>query len=325
VNYFDQLKHAARLFRHTKALWFLGMLAALFGQNEYGFSVNYSESVPSSGAGPAASPFGDASTNPMLASFLANPLPYLAAIGALALLCWVVVTLVGWLVQGAMIDLAEQAEHDLAPSVRASFRHSRAQIWPLFLMNLIVSLPSLILVLIAAALFFPLMVTILRSGTPDFAVLVPRIVGSLLCLVPLFLLNALAGVVLRLVNILAARACMLEGLSVRASLRQGWLLLRRNLGYTALNWFVLLIVGAIFSFAAALPALLLLVPAARAFLHNEWTPFAYGAAIGAAVYFVVMSIGIGGVLTGFNSTVWTVLYQAFQRRMQPVASDIGAL
>jgi hypothetical protein len=325
VNYFDQLKHAARLFWHTKALWFLGMLAALFGQNEYGFSVNYSESAPSSSPGSAASPFGDFSANPMLASFLANPLPYLAAIGAIVLLWWIIATLVGWLVQGTMIDLVDQTDQQLAPSVRASFRHSRAQIWPLFLINLIVSLPTLIVVIIAAALFIPLMLTVFRSATPDFSALVPRIVGTLLCLVPLFLLNALAGVALRLLNILAARACLLEGLSARASLRQGWLLLRRNLGYTVLNWFVLLIVGAGFSFVAAIPALLLLVPAARAFLHNEWTTFAYGAAIGVTVYFIVMSLGVGGILTGFNSTVWTVLYQGFQRRMQAVGNEAGSV
>jgi hypothetical protein len=108
--------------------------------------------------------------------------------------------------------------------------------------------------------------------------------------------------------------CVLENLAMRASLRRGWSLLRRNLGYTVLNWFVFVVLGSIFSFAAALPALLLLISAGQAFLHNEWTAWAVAAVIGVGVYFVVMSIGVGGILTSFNSTVWTVLFQAFQRK-----------
>lgn len=314
MNYFELLKRAAQIFWHTKALWLLGILAALFGQNEYGFSVNYSERVPASGATQPGAPFADFLANPWVASFLADPIPYLMAIGALALIIWMITTLVGWLMQGAMIDLAARAERGEAPSLRASLGRSREHIGPLFLMRLVLAIPTMIVIILAALLIVPLFLAVFRTGTPDPSAIFPRLFGTLACLIPLFLLNGLAGIVLTMLNVLAARACVLEGLTMRASLRRGWFLLRRNLGYTVLNWFMFLIFGAIFSFAAALPALLLLITAGQAFLHNEWTGWAVASALGLAVYFVVMSIGVGGILTSFNSTVWTVLFQAFQRK-----------
>jgi hypothetical protein len=314
VNYFELLKRAARIFWHTRALWLLGILAALFGQNEYGFSVNYSQRVPASGSAQLDAPFADFLANPWVASFLANPIPYLVAIGALALIVWMITTLIGWLMQGAMIDLTARADQGDAPSLRASLGRSRKHIGRLFLIRLVLAIPTMIVVILAALLIVPLFLAVFRTGTPDPSAIFPRLFGTLACLIPLFLLNGLAGIVLTMLNVLAARACVLEDLTMRASLRRGWFLLRRNLGYTVLNWFVFLIIGAIFSFTAALPALLLLISAGQAFLNNEWTAWALAAAIGLGVYFVVMSIGVGGVLTGFNSTVWTVLFQAFQRK-----------
>jgi hypothetical protein len=321
MNYFDQLKHAARLFRQTKALWLLGIIAALFGQNEYGFSVNYSQRGPTSSTSQPDEPFADLLANPWVASFLANPVPYLVGIGALALIGWIIATVVGWFVQGAMIHLAAQADQGGSPSLGTSLRASRQHVWSLFLIRLVLSIPTFVVVVIAALLIVPLLLSVVRTTTPDVDTLLPRLFGTLACLIPLFLLNGLAGIVLHLLNILAARACVLEHLTMRASLRRGWFVLRKNVGYTVLNWFLFLIVGAIFGFVAALPAFLLLITAGQAFLQNDWTPWALTAAIGVGIYFVVMSIGVGGILTGFNSTVWTVLYQAFQRKADAPSED----
>jgi hypothetical protein len=321
MNYFDHLKQAGRIFSRTKALWLLGMLAALFGQNEYGFSVNYSERVPASSANQPAAPFANLLANPWVAAFVANPVPYLLGIGALMLIGWMIVSFVGWFVQGAMIDLAARANQGSSPPLRTSLRASRQHIWPLFLIHLVLSIPTMVVVVIGALLVVPLLLSVFRTTTPDVTTLLPRLFGTLACLIPLFLLNGLAGIVLRLLNVLAARACVLERLTMRASLHRGWFVLRRNVGYTVLNWFLFLIFGAIFGFVAALPALLLLIVAGQAFLHNDWTPWSLSAAIGVGIYFVVMSIGVGGILTGFNSTVWTVLYQTFQRKADAPSDD----
>jgi hypothetical protein len=323
MNYFEQLNHAARLFRQNKALWLLGMVAALIGQNEYGFSVNYSQRVPASSTTSPEAPFADLLANPWVAAFLANPVPYLLGIGALVLIVWIVTSVIGWFVQAAMIDLVAQAEQDAPTSLRASLQQSRQFVGPLFLIHVVLSIPNIVVVVLAALLVIPLFLAVFRTGAPDLSALFPRLFGTLACLIPLFLLNGLAGVVLHLLNVLAARACVLERLTMRASLRRGWLVLRHNLGYTVLNWFVFLIAGAIFGFVAAIPALLLLIVAGQAFLQNDWTPLALIAAVGVAIYFVVMSIGVGGILTSFNSTVWTVLYQAFQTKVN-AATDGSA-
>ena len=220
-----------------------------------------------------------------------------------------------------MIHLAAQASQGSSPSLRASLRESRQHVWSLFRIHLVLSIPTIVVVALTALLVVPLILSFFRTGTPDFAILFPRLFGTLACLIPLFLLNGLAGIVLHMLNLLAARACVLERLTMRASLRRGWFVLRGNVGYTILNWFVFLLFGAIFGFVAAIPALLMLIAAGQAFLHNDWTAWALSAAIGVSIYFVVMSIGVGGILTGFNSTVWTVLYQAFQRKAETPSDD----
>ena len=73
----------------------------------------------------------------------------------------------------------------------------------------------------------------------------------------------------------------------------------------------MLIARVIFGIVMAIPALVLWIPAARALLHNDWSSFAMIALVGTALYILVMSVGVGGILTSFNSVVWTKLYKAF--------------
>jgi hypothetical protein len=314
MNYFDQLKRAAQLFRRTRALWWLGILAALFGQNEFGVSVNYSQRMPATSVGRPGAPFDDMLDNPLVAGFLANPLPYLLGFAAILLLWWLVAALVGWLAQGALIHVAAQAGQGAPATLGAGLRQSWQRLGTLFLIQLVLSIPTIVLVGLALALFVPLIPAILRADESALATMAPRMVGTILCLVPLFLLNALVGIALRLINIFAARACVLEQLTARDSLRKGWQVLRGNLGYTALNWFVFLIVGGLLGLLAALPALLLIVPVGQAFFADSWTPATTAAAFAAGAYLIVISLGAGGLFTGFASTTWTVLYQEFQHQ-----------
>lgn len=321
MNYFDQLKRAAQLFRRTRALWWLGILAALFGQNEFGVSVNYSQRMPATPSARPGAPFGDILANPLIAGFLANPLPYLLGFAAIVLLWWAVASLLGWLAQGALIHVAAQADQGAPATLGAGIRQSWRRLGALFLIQLVLSIPTIVVVGLALALFAPLIPAIMRGDDGALATMAPRMIGTILCLVPLFLLNALVGIGLRLLNIFAARACVLEGLAVRESLRKGWQVLRGNLGYSALNWFVFLILGALLGLIAALPALLLIVPIGQAFFANSWTPATTAAAIAGGAYLVVISLGAGGLFTGFASTAWTVLYQEFQRQADTRAGE----
>jgi hypothetical protein len=85
------------------------------------------------------------------------------------------------------------------------------------------------------------------------------------------------------------------------------------------TWLLLTVAGLIFGGIAATLGLALSFPAARALLFGEWGPAAVVSLVVAATYYAVVGIGIGGVLTGFNSTVWTVLYKTLA---EPIAPEL---
>lgn len=87
--------------------------------------------------------------------------------------------------------------------------------------------------------------------------------------------------------------------------------MKRNVGYVLLTWFVLAIFGVVFGWVAAIPALVIWVPTARALLHSNWSAVNMTGIMVIAGYFIVVGFGVGGILTSFNSTLWTKLYKAF--------------
>lgn len=316
MNYVDLFTRAVRLCWRNKAIWLLGMVAVLCGQGESGFSFNFSFSgnnTPARGGGDPEEFIRSFLAQPLVVDFLAHPYRYIVLLVAAMLIWWLATSLVGWWMQGAMIQLAAQADQGAAPSLGESLRASRARVWPLFGMYVLVSLPNLLVLALALLIMVPMMLSLLTSGDIDPARFVPQVLGSVLCLIPLFLLVALAGIVLRVWDALAARACVIEQLPIRASFRAGWDLLRRNFLLAGLNWFALLLVNGVFSFLVALPSFALLFPVGRAVFTSEWTAFTTGMLIVAFVYLLIASVAVGGVLASFSSTLWTLFYQSLRR------------
>jgi membrane-anchored glycerophosphoryl diester phosphodiesterase (GDPDase) len=103
---------------------------------------------------------------------------------------------------------------------------------------------------------------------------------------------------------------VLENLTITDSIKRGWKITRKNLGFVLLNGIVLIVIGVIFGWIAAIPALVIWVPVARAVLHQNWNTGTILAAIFMAFYFLFIAVGIGGILTSFNSALWTKLYKA---------------
>jgi hypothetical protein len=81
-----------------------------------------------------------------------------------------------------------------------------------------------------------------------------------------------------------------------------------------LNWLILALVGGTFGAIVGIPALLLWIPAAGAFLYDEWSFLAIGSLIAALLYQAIIGLGLGGILTSFNSTLWTEYIRLSWRR-----------
>jgi hypothetical protein len=323
MSYPEIVRRAFNLWWRTRALWPLGVLAALFGAGDYAtgnFSFNYgvsADELPDSGA--AAELLERLESNELTRALVANPIPFIVG-GALILIAWALIAaLVGQLAHGAMIRMADVVDQGYAASIGDALRVGAARLLPLFLIALLAALPLLLLVGAIAALVGRAVVRIAGAPPGEAEPALAAIAGTLLCALPLGLLAVVLGAVLQLLARLAQRVCVIEGRGPLRSLGRAWGLLWRNLGYTLLTWLALAILGALFSAAATLPALAIALPAFFSFFRSGAIPWA--ALAGLLVYGLAVTVLLGGALTSFNSALWTLLYRSFLARERPSVPD----
>jgi hypothetical protein len=315
MNYGKVLTDAFNIFWSHRSLWLFGVIAALFGQSDYRFRVNFTQSL-------GASSGRDSSLNPLEGTILErifeNPLPYLIALGGLSLVWWVISTFLGWLAQGALIGMVDEIDRTGSTSLGQGWATGRQHTLPLFFIALTLALPLLILLIIGLAILLPFLNQVLSqifySDTFNPDLFMESLFRLMACLIPLACTGLFLGTLLRLLNLIAARSCVLEGLSPLRSLKRGWSLITQNIGYILLNWLMLSLVGATFGAIVGIPALLLWIPAAGAFLYEEWSFLSTGSLIASLLYLAIIGVGLGGILTSFNSALWTKLYKAFREK-----------
>jgi hypothetical protein len=292
-------------------------MAAFFGQNEYGFSVGYAENIFQGGEDPTSFPrFQLPLEGTLVADITANPVRYMVILALLGLGWWVVSTIFGWLAQGALIGMVDEVDRNGSTSLATGWQVGQERVLPLFMIAFILALPGLVFTLVSLALLYPFFVELLSMSTPDLTRILFSLLELLACLLPLVCLWWLMQMILNLWHKMAARGCVLEGLGTVASLKRGWQILRNHLGYILLTDFFLWIIGGTFSALASLPALILWIPAARAFLQNDWSALAVLSAISVGGYFLAVGVGLGGILTCFNTILWTGLYKACGSRSE---------
>jgi hypothetical protein len=325
MSYPDLFKRAFALWWRTRALWPLGVLAAFFGAGDYAVSgTNFSGNV-SAPSDPEASPIDPAlleewAASPAVQAVVANPLPFLLGLLAIVILWTLIAILVGQLAHGAMIRLGDLADQGVEARLGEALRVGAARLPQLFLLGVIVALPTLLAVVGAIGIIVVVVVQLstLTAGGEDVAGAIFASFGALLlCVFPLLLLVGLLNVALGLFARVAQRVCVIEGLGPVASLRRSWPLVTRNFGNTLLNWLATLMLGAIFGIVAGLPLLVLLLPALFGFFQSGDVP--WGLLILAVVYSFLITTLVGGWLTSFNSALWTVLYRSFVARERAAA------
>lgn len=317
TSIFDIFKAAARQTWRVRALWPLGMLAALFGQSEVGFNGNVSQRVPSGGVSPDGlpGPLGDGRIVELFTWIADHIALWVTLALAISLVWWLVAALVGWLAQGALITMVDSLDRGVPLGARQALGRSRERVVPLVLLSILLALPLLAVLLVVLAVFVPAIVELVRSaGDPDPDVIAPRAVFGLICALPLIMLAALGGVVLQLLNKVAARSCVIEGLGARASVRRGWQLIRSNLGDTLITWLLLGVVSVVVGVVAALPAIVLVIPLVQSLVEGTWSGWASAALVTLLIYGLLVGVVLGGIFTAFASAVWTKLYRHFLLR-----------
>ena len=312
----DYGKILARAFEITykyRALWLFGFLLALFGGSGFN-SFNYS--------------FNGSSSSNNRFGFITPSLPpnvgqYIAVI-VIALICviviWIVLGIIArFLSRGAVIGLVQELEaNNTTPTVRRGFSIGTSRFWQLFGISLIINLPltifSFAVILLAAlpflAIIIPVILGTARGG--QNGLLAGGIITSIGILCCAILCLVAIELVIRPFFEFIVRVCVIEKRGVIDSIRDGYRMVRANLGKVVILYLLLIGTGIGFGLLM-LPVSLLLIAiplgvGVVAFVASQSMVAAIMAGVVVAIPFVLVLIFIEGLYQVFDSTVWTEGY-----------------
>jgi hypothetical protein len=238
-----------------------------------------------------------------------------------------------------MVDAAEETGERLGLRRGLRFGFSRTA-WRLFLIDLLLFVVrALVLLVLLALALSPLLLWFTRS-TPA------RVAGTVAAVGLFFLwfLGTLAvGAVLSLLVQVMRRACAVDGLGVRASIRRGLATVKGNLKQTLVVWLVWMGVRLAWMLAAV-PAMVAILPVTLAFIlagaliggvpsavvGGLLTPFLegpfpwiVGGVVGLPLFILVMitpMLFLGGLVEVYKSGVWTLTYRELRAAEAPEPS-----
>lgn len=328
----DHLKILKRAFEITwryRALWLVGLLLVLAGG---GVTTGFRPTPP-----PGSQPGGGSGSG---YSFSGGDLqradweriaPILIAIAVAILLIFLLAILIGiaaaivrYLTRVSLIEMVQSYEEtgeeiNFGGGLRLGWSRSA---FYLFVINLSFYLPFALLMLLLIGPIIGLSIPIMASGS---GVAVGFGVLLILLIIPISLLGVLLLVAIVPVIEISYRTCVLQKLGPWEAIREGWALIRRNLGPTALQWLLLIglriawgIVLVPFNlalvivafFVGALPGLVIGGLASLAF---SWVA---GLVAGLLVFiptFILLvsvpNVALSILATVFYSTAWTLTYR----------------
>jgi hypothetical protein len=312
----DQIAIVEQAVRNTmrhRALWVLGFLWALVGGcggGVYGptFQVD----------GDWVSDYADAPHlfgEPVSVGSIVG----LILLSCLALTALIVVTTVAKYVLHAGIfrSLYQLHTEGAAPSVRSAWREGwHRRTWRLFFQNLVVDVPFVFLIFagLVAAVVPVLVVTGVMAGKELLPLGIVAMLGMLFAYV---LVIIAVGTVLTVLKQFWWREAVIGDYQFLTAIREGWNLVRANVGDIAVMWLVMLganiIWGAVVFMVLLLAGLLTLgvvvLPGVAIFQASGlWLALGYGIPAGFITFFVPITFA-GGLYLVFSADVWNQVYE----------------
>lgn len=317
MDYAQLFRRGWEIVWQNKYLFILGFLAALGAGGNAGSGVNYN--FPS-GSG--------SSSNPFPPDFASKVTGFWDQYGGLVLglVCFFfILGIVFWLVrlaaQGGLIEAVDRIESGEKMSFGTAFSAGVSRLGSLVGLHIIINGPFILLGLLFAGLGGSVMLTTLRQGGEiseaaggTFVIL--AVCGGLLAclLVPL-------GIIITIVYPFAQRGLLLQKLSVVASIRHGWKIVRDNVGDVILLGVAFLVIGFLFGIITLVVAIPFAFLAMGPFLLDaiQGNEFSFGAAEVATIAFGGICLGLGAaavnsVLTAYRSATVTLAYQQFAQK-----------
>ena len=319
----DYGKLVARSFEITRkyrALWLFGVLLALFGGGGGFNPANFSNFGGSSGRGSSGGAGGNL---PPVPAWVYQSIGVII----IALLCfalvWIVLSIVlRFLSRGALIGSVQELEaNGTTPMVGRGFGIGGSRFWQLLGIGLTINIPlfilSLALFLIAGLPALATVLPMIAAGRPSGQIagaFAAGLVGSflLLCCVGVFLW--IVGLIVKPFYEFFVRECVIQKRGVFDSIREGYRIVRSNVGNVAVLYILIIGVGIGYGILMLVVGLILIgIPVVLAFVvgvatHAATPAIIVGLVIGIPMLLILLFIN--GLYRAFESTLWTEGYLA---------------
>ncbi|CAG0944412.1 hypothetical protein ANRL1_01751 [Anaerolineae bacterium] len=301
-----------------RVLWLFGVLFAIFGGSRSGGNFNF----PGGGSGSGMRDTG--SLTPDFPPVNEQVILVIVAAAVVFVLIWILLSIImRFISRGALIGLVHELETtETKPTVRRGFNLGFNHFKPLFGIGLIVNLPITLvmlgLIFVAAVPLLASLVPLAASGARRPAELwslaAVGIASSifLICCVALF--AWLVQLIVKPFYEFFVRACVIGKRGAMDSLREGYRLVRANLGSVAILYVLTIGIGIGYALLM-IPVFLILIgiPAGAGFatylIAQSLTPaLVVGGVI--AIPMIALLLLIAGMYETFESTMWTEAYLA---------------
>ncbi len=314
MDYIAILKRAFHITFKYRALWLFGILLAIFSGDRRApnvWSGNGAESNSAIGKFPVAG-------NPFSGMDVPLLLAIIFAVLVIVLLLMILAIIVRSVSRAALIGMVWQVEDTAAVTVKDGWHTGWSRrAWRIFLINVIVGVPLVLVALITLALAAsPLTLLLIDNSFAPLAILLT----VLFVVLWIFLLIPISIIVSPFLE-LSWRFAALEETGAIESLRRTVTLIRQRWKDVAIATAVMIGVGfavAIVMFAAIILLILLgvmigAVPALAAYLLTQEPMAALLAGVPVFLVMVILpAIFISGLTMVYQSTAWTLIFREIQ-------------
>ncbi len=332
MDYGKILVRSFEITRKYRALWLFGVLLALFGGSGSG-SFNFPSSGGSGGRGAGR---GDFPTMPTLSSETWQLITILIAAVVCFALVWLVLSIIlRFVSRAALIGLVQELEaHEKTPTVRRGFSIGAEHFWRLLGIALAINIPLMlfsfaVILLAALPLILALMPLISAGRTAPSELIAVAVAGSigsiaLICCAALVLI--VIGFVIHPFYEFIVRTCVVKKSGVMDSIREGYRIVRANLGNVAVLYILAIGIGIGFGLLM-IPIVLILIaiPAGVAILIYWLANSIAGAIVAGAVLGIpalLLLLFISGLYQTFQSAYWTEGYLAATATPSPTTTIV---
>jgi hypothetical protein len=335
------LKRAWTILWSYRALWIFGIILALTTAGGASSNPGSSQSRSTPNPNGFTFPQNGQQFNQMIQQGIQSLTPpfntvnFWIGIGitllVLILIMAVVFAFFRYISETALIRMVEHYEQTGEKGgIRQGFRFGWSRTsWRLFLINLLISLPNILVVLFLLGAGVVVFLTFSAGVTALSIASVVALIGIFFLLIfILIILDAL----LNLLRQFFWRVCALEGTGVIESIHRGFGLVRRNWKDAGLMWLIMIglglawIVGSLIAFIILIPVFIVFglvglvvagIPALAVFGLTSLflsTPVTWiiAAVVGFPILILVVSLPavfLGGMKEVYRSTVWTLTYR----------------